>query len=259
MQLDALEKEAEAEFLDELRDTLSSFNVMLENVRSNAMPDQEALKHFRRMSFSIHTGARAVDLAAIKLVALRMDDYLGSTKTLKSAELDHIQTFVDKLDAIIDGDTTELSWKPEATAKVVRELPSRQDLIAEFGAIDQQNIEVLMTVPERAMASILEKELSACGYRVTNVRKPFDMFEQVIRTKPDLIIAAMELGPITGVDLACSFAAIPACRNIPFCLLTSYSWGHTALHDLPIRAALVRKGKDFGDDIADALSRFAIT
>ena len=80
-----------------------------------------------------------------------------------------------------------------------------------------------------------------------------------LQTRPDMVIASMELSEMTGIDLSCAFAAMPQTHAMPFALLTSYSWGNPALDRLPPRAALLRKGKEFGGDLAEALARFRIT
>jgi hypothetical protein len=41
--------------------------------------------------------------------------------------------------------------------------------------------------------------------------------------------------------------------------LTSYGWGHPSLDDLPVRVAILRKGPEFGGDLAEFLARFRIT
>jgi len=67
------------------------------------------------------------------------------------------------------------------------------------------------------------------------------------------------LDEISGVDLAAALTAMPATRNLPVALLTSFSWGHSSLQELPPRVPLIRKGPSFGDDLAEALARLHIT
>jgi hypothetical protein len=74
-----------------------------------------------------------------------------------------------------------------------------------------------------------------------------------------MVIASMELGVLSGVDLGCALAAMPAAQGIPYALFTSYSWGHAKLAGLPPRASVIRKGPQFGDDLAETLARFGIT
>ncbi|KAF0112732.1 MAG: hypothetical protein FD149_2367, partial [Rhodospirillaceae bacterium] len=172
-------------------------------------------------------------------------------------QIEDIQTFADKISAIVNGEINERDL--EGGAKLVRDLPPKKTFAIDFEVVIPRNIEVICILPERAMSHIVERELAACGLRSTSIRSPFEAFEQTLRTKPDLIIASMELGYVSGVDLARAFSSMLKTRRIPFCLFTSYGWGHPLLEALPPRAALLRKGPFFGEDLAEALSRFGIT
>ena len=125
------------------------------------------------------------------------------------------------------GDIDEASVDGGAT--LVRELPAKRIADIDFGDLTQSKIQVLAVVPEKAMSIILEKELAACGYRTTKVRNAFNAFEMAVKIKPDMIITSMELGDLSGVDLANAFSAMAKTRHIPFALLTSYSIGDRAL------------------------------
>lgn len=116
-----------------------------------------------------------------------------------------------------------------------------------------------MVVPEKVLSRIVERELAACGYRVSNASNPFQAIEMAVRTKPDMVIAAMELDQISGVDLVSALSAMAPTQQIPCAVLTSYQWGHPKLRGLPPRAAIIHKGPRFGDDLADTLAKFGIT
>ena len=55
----------------------------------------------------------------------------------------------------------------------MRELPNKTKAIAQtltdFGDLTQKIIEPVV-VPEKSLSHIIEQEMAACGYRVTNVR-----------------------------------------------------------------------------------------
>ena len=78
-------------------------------------------------------------------------------------------------------------------------------------------------------------------------------------TRPDLVITTMVMPRMSGVDLACCVAAIPATRTTPVALLTSLDRDHPDLAALPIGAGLIRRGPHFGNDLAVILERFDIT
>jgi len=250
-----VEREIEAEFRDDLRDGLNTIDIVIENLRSGAVTGADAARTLRNTVGTLRAQAPSGVLPGARLVLQRLDDYLGPLADVQSQHAADIQTFLEHLGQALEGSLEGA----EATARMVRELPLKRSFDIDFEVVIPRPVEVLLILRDRAGAHVVERELAACGLRSTNVRVPFDAFEQAFRARPDLIIAGMELGEMTGVDLACAFAAMPVTRAVPFALLTSYQWGHPALRDLPPRAALLKKGPAFGDDLAIALSRFGIT
>lgn len=249
------ERRVIAEFLEELHDTASGLQVLLGNMRSRSVTSEEGLATFKREASNMRSQAQALGLPLIKLVTHRLDEYVGELKSVGPAQFDDIQVFVDRIEKLADGEEVGNAEMPA----VVRALPAKRTADVDFGPIEQKNVEVLLVVPEKAMSHIVERELAACGYRTSVVRNPFEALEMAVHTRPDMVIASMELGVLTGVDLGSALAAMPTTQGIPFAVLTSYSWGHPKLAGLPIRAALIRKGPKFGDDLAESLARFSIT
>jgi len=119
--------------------------------------------------------------------------------------------------------------------------------------------DVLVVIPQRSAAKIVGRELAACGYRVATVLNPIEALELILETKPDLVITSQVMPRLSGVDLACALAAMPATRSIPVALLTSLAQNHPDLKALPMTVGLIRRGEHFGDDLADVLQRFSIT
>lgn len=257
--LDATDNENERrvinEFFEELRDTASALQVLLGNMRSKSVGADEGLATLKRESSNMRSQAQALGLPLIKLVTHRLEEYVAELKALSAASLDEIQVFIDRIEKLADGEQVGDTDIPT----VVRALPAKRAADVDFGNLEQKNVEVLLVVPEKAMSRIVERELAACGYRTSVVRDPFEALETVVHTRPDMVIASMELGVLTGVDLGCALAAMPITQGVPFGVLTSYNWGHAKLAGLPPRAALIRKGAQFGDDLAESLARFNIT
>lgn len=249
------ERRVIGEFLEELRDAASSLQVLLGNLRSKSVPHDEGLTTLKRDASNLRSQAQGLNLPLIKLVTHRLDEYVHELKVAGPAELDEIQVFIDRIEKLADGEEVVDADMPA----VMRALPAKRTADIDFGNIEKKNVEVLLVVPEKAMSRIIERELAACGYRTSVVRNPFQALETVVHSKPDMVVASMELGVLTGVDLGCALAAMPATQGTPFAVLTSYSWGHAKLAGLPPRAALIRKGPQFGDDLAESLARFNIT
>ena len=249
------ERRVVSEFFEELRDTASALQVLLGNMRSSSVGADEGLATLKREASNMRSQAQALGLPLIKLVTHRLEEYVAELKAVSASGLDEIQVFIDRIEKLADGEQVGDTEIPT----VVRALPAKRTADVDFGNLEQKNIEVLLVVPEKAMSRIVERELAACGYRTSVVRNPFEALEMVVHTRPDMVVSSMELGLLTGVDLGSALAAMPVTQGIPFAVLTSYSWGHPKLAGLPPRAALIRKGPQFGDDLAESLARFNIT
>jgi len=251
---DDIDREIEAEFREDVVQAIDAVDVIASNVRSGATEPEAAVVGLRAAVRTLNAQAPTGVMPSVRLVLRRMDEYVGPLSTLTEETLSDVQAFADRLGDALDGRLDG----PDAAARMVRELPIKRTFDIDFEVVVPRPVEVLLVLRDRAGAHLLERELASCGLRSTCVRIPFEAFEQVFRARPDLIIAGQEIGEMTGVDLACAFSAMPRTRDIPFALLTSYEWGHAALRDLPTRAGLLKKGPSFGDDLAQALSRFGI-
>lgn len=252
--IDKVDDSIRREFIDESTDVLHEINVMLANVRSQTMPPDQALATIRRHCHNMRAASRGVNMPSVELVVIRLEDYVVDLETLALQQIDDIQSFIDKMSSAIEGDRVA---QQVDLSQFVRQLPARKTF--DIGDITQLDIEVLLVNPQRAMARFVERELQACGYRVTNVKTSFEALQLAVRTKPDMIICSALLDEISGIDLACAMAAMPVTQKIPFAVLTSFGWGHSSLDNLPMRCAIIRKGPHFGDDLAEALSRFSVT
>ncbi len=254
--IEQMDRQIEAEFLDEVRDILAGIDVLIGNLRSRVVPVGEALARIRRDMLNVEIRGSTLDQPLVTIVAHRLSEYLADLKEVDAGQLDDVQTFVDQIRQALEG---KVDSSTTGSAKVVRALPARR--VAEFNPADVKvtDVEVMLVVPDKAMSRIVERELAACGYRVSNVHSPFQALEMAVRTRPDMVIVSGVLGDLSGVDIACALSSMPTTRNLPVAILTSYSWGHPSLQDLPSRVPVIRKGPNFGDDLAEALSRLHIT
>lgn len=250
-----LEIQVENEFLEEARDIMNQLEIQRENLRSNF--SEEEMTKLRRNVQLLGAQAHTADFSIVSLLSHRLEDYLERIQNMNDPHGDHVRFFLDKIEAALDG-TLEIA-KPNASAELVRELPSTSKFDHEFGDLEKKNIEILVIVPDKATGHIVEREMAECGYRVAFAKSSFKGFELAVRTRPDMVLASGQIDDLSGIDLANAFSAMPATKDIPFALLTSNDWGHPSLRALPHSVGLVRKGKHFGDDIADCLRRFQIT
>jgi CheY-like chemotaxis protein len=250
---DPLAERIKSEFLDEARDIVNEIEVMLGNLRSGSGDPKTALSWMRRYFLNLRVGGRSVNLPAIDLIVHRLEDYVSDVEALSLKQIEDIQHFVDRLREALEAPSIDSG----DLRQVVRDLPMRRTF--EISDITFLDVEIMLVSADRTLARFVERELQACGYRVVNVAKSFEAIELAVRSTPDMIICSGLLDELTGIDLACAFASMPTTSKIPFAILTSFGWSHPLLDRLPPRAAIIRKGPMFGDDLAEALARFAIT
>jgi len=252
--IEEMDRQVEAEFIEEVRDIVSGLEVLIGNLRSNSVPAKEALPRIQRDMLNVAVRGSTVDQPLVTIVAHRFGEYVADLTSASPQQLDDMIAFIDQIRAALDG-KVEVS----ASASVVRALPARIDSNFNPADVKITNIEVLMVISDRSTARIVEREMRACGYRTSTVRSPFQALEMAVRTKPDLVVISGVLDDLTGVDLATAFATMPATRNLKVAVLTSYGFGHPSLNELPARVPVIRKGSSFGDDLAEALARLQIT
>jgi CheY-like chemotaxis protein len=254
--LEAVERQLESEFLGEMQDTLNALDVLLENLRSHGAEPDEAVREFRRAFLSLEARAATVDMALVRMICHRGSEYVADLERIGDRHFEDLQAFVDQLRRSAEGDQGPIA---EVGPQIARALPSRTAADFDISDIRQMNVEALVAIPEKAMGRLIERELVACGYRVTNARTSFRLLEMAVRTRPDFVIVAGVLDELSGIDVASALVAMPATHRIPTAVLTSYGWGHASLDHLPVRVAILRKGPEFGSDLAEFLARFRIT
>ncbi len=255
--LDLLEREIESEFVDETRDVLAGLEVMLGNFESKLVDGVKALGTLRKSFRSLEARSQSLDKATMNIVTHRASEYLSDSHELTREHVVDVQAFIDVLRKLLEqGDGAGF----EHSGELVRQLPSRR--IVDFDvqeAARKMNVEMLLVIPDRATSHYVERELAACGYRVSNAGHFFRGLELAVRTQPDFIISAAVLDEASGIDLIRALSGITATAHTPVALLTSYAAGHPSLAELPANAAVIRKGGAFGEDLANALARFKIT
>lgn len=244
---------AELDVVAEARDVVSSFEVILQRVRTGDI-DGVAARHKLFQDASIlRLKARTATIGGLGPITHRLEEYLAAIESIDAEKADDVQVFADRIADVLDGKWSEA----REVAGVVRDLPSH--CAFEVSDVEIAQVEITLVMPQRSAARVVERELAACGYRVSVVLDPFDSIGLINQTRPDLVITAQVMPQLSGVDLACALNAMPATRDIPVALLTSLERGHPDLAVLPMSAGLIRRGASFGEDLAEVLERFDIT
>ena len=105
-----------------------------------------------------------------------------------------------------------------------------------------------------AQTHFVEREMQQCGYRVSIVTSTIAALEHAMRARPDMVVISAVMPGLSGIDLTVALSAMPETRNIAVALITSLEPDNEQLAFVPDRVPVIRKGADFGDDLAKALS-----
>jgi len=90
------------------------------------------------------------------------------------------------------------------------------------------------------------------------VDSPIDVFETVIRTRPDMVIAsAMMMDKISGIDLARILKSMTATCHIYFAVLTSFDASHPELRHISDDVVLVHHNRDITAELDEAVKCLA--
>lgn len=244
---------AEREVLEETRDVIAGFDLALQQARGGG--DKAAiLAKIRQDAFSLRTKVQAVSINGLAPLTQRLDEYVENTPALEDNAIADIQTYVDRIGALLDGEEVVAA---EEVARVVREMPHMP--VFNVDDVKITEVEAMVLMPQRSAARAIQRELAACGYRTSVVTNPLEAIGLIIETQPDFVISAMVMPRISGADLCCALSAMPATKHIPVAVLTSLDLDHPDLAQLPMTVGRIRRGPLFGDDLADVLQRFKIT
>jgi len=247
------DEQVESEYLEETSDLLSELDVVIQQFASGQEEGRRRFDILLGKLGSLCVTGRHTRYALLNVTMHRLQNYMDGLSRPTEEQVQDVLTFSDTMQAILDGQIEHDGWD---FSEFVRSLPVLRPLDVED--LEHLDVEIMLVEGRRSTARLFERELRACGYRVASVRNPLEALALAVKTKPDMVLAAAELDDISGIDLACALSAMPATKDIPFALLTSYKQGDARLKDLPEQAALLNKGAGFSDDLADILSKFGI-
>lgn len=248
------EAELQQEFIDMANDRLSALDDVLEQMRSKAVGNAEALREIRQTAHNLKGTGGSFGFPAITTLAHRMENYLADLSVLDSKNQTDTQVYIDAMAHIVSSGRNPTDGDLQDT---VRRLPPKPGF--DVDEVVVSDIEVMLAVPGGAAAHYVTQQLQACGYRVVSVQSPFEAIEQVVRTSPDLLLVSAVMEGLSGMDLAAAVTAMSSTKELKVALLTSLDMSDPSLRELPESVPMIRKGPEFGDDLADALETLGIT
>ena len=238
-------------FIEDVRDTLCELNEVLELLRRTDT-QAEAVNDLLRRIHGIKGTAGTFGFSFIAVICHKLEDYIIRTPFFTRKETDEILIFFQAIE-----NTLQHGSDPgdEDGFRIFRSLPCYVDL--EKFAVPAKLVQALFIGPRDVQYLIIDKQLSNCGIRSTNVQKSLQGIEMVVRTKPDFVMVSNIIDNISGVEVANVLNSLLITRGIPIMLVISEIDMRDAAErlkaSLPKGVRIVRKGAGFPDDFADAL------
>ncbi len=238
-------------FIEDVRDTLCSLNEKLELLR-RPETQAEAANELLRQVHGIKGTAGTFGFSFIAVICHKLEDYVIRTPFFTRKETDEILIFFQAIE-----NTLQHGSDPgdEEGFKIFRSLPCYVDL--ERFAVATKIVQALFIGPRDVQYLIIDKQLSNCGIRSTNVPRSLHGIEMAVRTRPDFVMVSNIIDNISGVEVANVLNSLLITRHIPIMLVISEidmrEDGEKLRTTLPPRVRMIRKGAGFPDDFADAL------
>ncbi len=246
-----LEDRLRIEFMDDARDRLQRMYDALDRASSGKLSATEVISALRVDIHSLKGSGTAFGYPAVGLVAHRMEDYLNGLSHFNERQTTDINAFLDRISQLVDRST-----QPELaeTNQILRALPTRY--VFDIKDVEVRNVEIMVVTPSKVVARKVGTELAACGFRSVTVQDPVESIGIAVRVPPDMLIAAMVMDGLSGLDLIRGLHAMSVTRKVPMALLTSLDLDNAALKDVPQGVAVIRLGPKFSEDIAATITRF---
>ena len=236
------------EFADEARDRVLKAEDLVSQVEKIGDGEAELVADIRDLALRFRGSAANFGFWQLGVVAHRLEDYLANVKRFPTSFHADLRSFLDVMSDILDG---QIAADVDAT-QLVRGLPAK--VAFSENSVDVRDTEVLLVMLHGTATQFVEREMQACGYRISTCTNTFDALPMIVRTQPDMVIISAIMPELSGIDLAVALSNMPATRNVPCALITSLDPDDDYLKFLPDQVPVIHKGASFGDDLADALS-----
>lgn len=212
--------------------------------------------NFLRQLHSIKGAAASFGFPFLGVICHRLEDYLAKTPHASPRAVRDIVQHLTQCQAIVEAGRDPTESRGYA---LLKELPYPPDF---DDAIHQKALYALFIGPRDVQFRILEIELRECGIRSTIASQSFHGIELAVRTRPDFIMVTYIVDVLDGIEVLRMLRSVRSLARTPMMLLKSELSDEKARQ--AIRAAVppgvevVRKGRLFSDDFANALTALKI-
>lgn len=245
--------------LDQLRDDfLADVPEWLGRIDDEALRGvgrgREPILAMYREAHNLKGTAGSYGFRSVTLIAHRLEDYIQELSELDERHVTDIGLFVDRMRAIFE---SRCEPDREATSQLLRDLPRTS--LPGFEVETPRDVEVLLVTPSNSVARYVQRELRACGYRVTKVETAWRAVEMAVCLHPGMVITAAVLEGMSGIDLIRALRAMTPTELVPVALLTSFSEDHEEFKRLPQDTAIIRLGSELSGELADAIASISLS
>lgn len=243
-------EELKTDAIDSAEDRLTNLDEAVEAFLAGSIDSRSALAAIRLEAHTLKAVAGSFEMKALQVIVHRFEDYFFNVTEITEANCRDIRVFLDRmaecLEAFVHNRDVDVS-------QMIRLLPNKGGF--EVGDIMVSEIEVMLVMAPGTATKIVTRELLECGYRMINVATTMDAIQLIPSMKPDAVIVSRIMPELTGVDLVCALKSMPSTKDIPVALLATEGGSFA---DLPESVPVLRKGKNFADDVADVFVKLGI-
>lgn len=242
------------EAIDSSEDRIASLEGSLKGFLDGHVPAADAFAAVKLEAHSLKSIAASFEMKALRALCHRFEDFIFIEKTLTPELAKRMQFFVDQLSVALE------AWKEGREldiSQLMRTLPAKGAGGGfDVADVNVADVEVMLVMEPGTATKIVTRELVECGYRMVNVAATMDAIQLIPVMRPDLVIVSRVMPELSGVDLACALKAMPTTRSIPVAMIASVDGEQ--IQDLPKDVPILRKGGNFGDDVADVFMELGI-
>ncbi len=244
-------------FLDDTRSKVDTLHELVVELPRLDRKSDDFLE-FARIVHSIKGSAGSFGFPSLGVICHKLEDYVGKTAHFSPKAVGDITAHLDAIESIISRGIDPSDAKSRLLFK---QLP----VPTEFGpevAAPVFHLHALFIGPRDVQFRIVDAELRACGIQSTISPNSFHGVELAVRTHPDFIMVAYVVDLLDGIEIVRVIRAIKRLATTPVVFLKSEQpdeRSRRAIRQaLPEDVQIVRKGRHFSDDFANAMAALKI-
>ncbi len=247
-------EQIQREFIDASIERLDQLDNMLIAMRRKDEAFSETLGDFLRHVHSLKGQGGTFDLPAITHIAHALEDYVEVSPNIGEKELDGVQIYCDRMRRVFETGENP----PDDELQQLLRLSTAGMNAEEIAGQDRKAVDMLLVMPKGLQRKIIAQELDSCGFRVIIAKNPIQALDLALTHGSQMVLATMVMQPITGLELARCMRQIKKTSDVRFILMTSDDNNESDTFTLPKNTVIVRKGKDFTEDLALALMKWGV-